>query len=157
MIFAVDFDGTCVTYEFPKVGKNIGAGPVLRLLISKGHKIILHTMRDDVEKEFPGVGIINTQKEAEEWFKKENIPLFGINYNPDQERWTKSKKVFAHYYIDDQALGTLKLTWNNSKSGKFINWLKVAQDLEYLDIISFDEFGPLIKEINKELNWMKHE
>lgn len=25
MIIAVDFDGTCVTHEFPRVGKEIGA------------------------------------------------------------------------------------------------------------------------------------
>lgn len=25
MTIAVDFDGTCVTHDFPKVGKNIGA------------------------------------------------------------------------------------------------------------------------------------
>lgn len=29
MIIAVDFDGTCVTHEFPKVGEEIGAAPVL--------------------------------------------------------------------------------------------------------------------------------
>lgn len=43
MIIAVDFDGTCVIHEFPKVGKDIGAVPVLKKLIEKGHKIILYT------------------------------------------------------------------------------------------------------------------
>ena len=27
MIIAIDFDGTCVTDEFPKIGKDIGAVP----------------------------------------------------------------------------------------------------------------------------------
>ena len=44
MIIAVDFDGTCVTHDFPNVGKNIGAEIVLRKLSDKGHKIILYTM-----------------------------------------------------------------------------------------------------------------
>lgn len=45
MIIAVDFDGTCVTHEFPYVGKEIGAAEVLKELTDKGHKIILFTMR----------------------------------------------------------------------------------------------------------------
>lgn len=44
MIIAVDFDGTCVTHEFPKVGRDIGAVPVLRKLVENGHKLILFTM-----------------------------------------------------------------------------------------------------------------
>lgn len=40
MIIAVDFDGTCVTHEFPRVGKEIGAAEVLKELTDKGHKII---------------------------------------------------------------------------------------------------------------------
>lgn len=30
MIIAVDFDGTCVTHEYPKVGREIGAVGVLK-------------------------------------------------------------------------------------------------------------------------------
>jgi hypothetical protein len=30
VIIAVDFDGTCVTHEYPKVGRDIGAVPVLK-------------------------------------------------------------------------------------------------------------------------------
>ena len=49
MIIAVDFDGTCVSHEYPKVGKDIGAVPVLKALVEIGHKIILNTMRSDDE------------------------------------------------------------------------------------------------------------
>ena len=31
-VFAIDFDGTCVTYEYPKVGKFIEAQRVLHRL-----------------------------------------------------------------------------------------------------------------------------
>lgn len=30
MDIAIDFDGTCVTHEYPRVGNNIGAVPVLK-------------------------------------------------------------------------------------------------------------------------------
>jgi hypothetical protein len=91
---AVDFDGTCVTYAFPGVGEDIGAVPVLRELCSKGHKIILHTMRGE-----------HFLPPAVQWFKDNDIPLYGINDNPSQHSWTDSGKVFAHVYIDDAALG----------------------------------------------------
>lgn len=47
MEIAIDFDGTCVTHEFPNVGKDIGAVPILKRLVAKGHKLILYTMRSD--------------------------------------------------------------------------------------------------------------
>ena len=48
MVIAVDFDGTCVTHAFPKIGEDIGAVPVLKRLVKAGHKIILYTMRRKV-------------------------------------------------------------------------------------------------------------
>ena len=50
MEICIDFDGTCVTHEFPKVGKDIGAVPVLKKLIANGHRLILFTMRSDIKK-----------------------------------------------------------------------------------------------------------
>ena len=45
-IIAVDFDGTC-NHEYPKVGREIGAAPVLHELVKRGCKLILWTMRSD--------------------------------------------------------------------------------------------------------------
>lgn len=36
MIIALDFDGTAVTHEYPEIGKDIGAVPVLKELLEKG-------------------------------------------------------------------------------------------------------------------------
>ena len=49
MIINIDFDATCVTHDYPNVGKDIGAIPVLKLLVTEGHKLILFTMRDKKE------------------------------------------------------------------------------------------------------------
>jgi hydroxymethylpyrimidine pyrophosphatase-like HAD family hydrolase len=46
-IIAIDFDGTCVSHEYPLVGKDIGAIPVLKELMSNGHRLILFTMRSN--------------------------------------------------------------------------------------------------------------
>lgn len=45
LIIGIDFDGTVVTHEYPNVGKDIGAVPVLRKLVERGHKLMLWTMR----------------------------------------------------------------------------------------------------------------
>ena len=113
-VFAVDFDGTCVGFEFPEIGKEIGAVPVLKDMVAAGHKIILYTMRSDmVDPASPGTTIIipkageeyNFLSQAVAWFNKHDIPLYGINHNPTQSSWTDSPKVYADYYIDDIALG----------------------------------------------------
>ena len=111
MIIAVDFDGTCVTHEFPKVGEDIGAQSVLKELVDRGHQLILWTMRSDCEDnngssdEFPHVSNGKFLTDALDWFKKNEIPLFGCQCNPDQKSWTTSPKCYAHLYIDDAALG----------------------------------------------------
>ena len=85
MTIAVDFDGTCVTHEYPEVGENIGAQAVLRKLAAQGHNLILYTMRSGDELQ-----------EAVDWFCKNVIPLYGVNHNPTQRGWTQSPKVYAH-------------------------------------------------------------
>ena len=47
MTINIDFDGTCVTHDFPNVGKSIGAEKVLKRLTDNGHQLILFTMRGD--------------------------------------------------------------------------------------------------------------
>lgn len=84
MEIAVDFDGTCVTHEFPKVGKNIGAEKVLRMLVENKHNLILFTMRSDkdkIEHNDPTLVQATPQRYlqmAVDWFKSHGIPLYGI-------------------------------------------------------------------------------
>ena len=116
MYIAIDFDGTCVTHEFPYVGKDIGAESVLHELLEKGHRLILHTMRGK-----------ETIQPALDWFSGKGIKLFGVNSNPTQWRWTDSKKVYAHLYIDDAALG-VPLKYDQALSEKpFVDWYKVRE------------------------------
>lgn len=133
MIIAIDFDGTCVTHEFPKVGRDIGATPVLKKLVEQGHKLILYTMRDNVKKTYSlkdgSTLCCNTLEDAVNWFRENDIPLFGINSNPTQRRWTKSPKIFAHLYIDDAALG-IPLTANCETDRPYVDWAKVDTILE---------------------------
>ncbi|MBQ2993325.1 MAG: hypothetical protein IJE21_05440 [Alistipes sp.] len=114
-IIAVDFDGTCVTHEYPYMGRDIGAVPVLRELVDAGNRIILYTMRSG-----------RLEKSAAEWFKENGIPLYGVNRNPDQKGWTDSPKVYADIYIDDSALGIpLKMTPDVSRP--YVDWERVRE------------------------------
>lgn len=94
MEICIDFDGTCVTHEFPKVGKDIGAVPVLKKLVEAGHKLILFTMRSNrpVPNETGDPTIMDVTgmflDDAVNWFKQNDIPLHGINENPTQKNWT---------------------------------------------------------------------
>ena len=49
MIIGIYFDGTCVKHAFPAIGNDIGAIPILKELVDNGHKLILYTMRSDVD------------------------------------------------------------------------------------------------------------
>jgi len=127
MIFAIDFDGTCVEHMYPNVGLDLeGAVETLKALTDNGHQLILLTMRGSEPSP------VNEDKtvldDAVQWFKKRDIPLYAVNENPTQKRWTDSPKVYAHIYIDDAGLGCPRnqygVDWAvvNSmlKRGKFI-------------------------------------
>ena len=115
LVIAVDFDGTCVTHEYPYMGSDIGAVPVLKELTDAGYRLILTTMRSG-----------KTEKEAVKWFKDNDIPLYGVNKNPDQKSWTSSPKVYADLYIDDCALG-VPLTTSASSTRPYVDWTRVRE------------------------------
>ncbi len=118
MDICIDFDGTCVKYEFPKVGDDVpGAVETLLELIKNGHNLILFTMRDGKE-------LVH----AVDWFGKNNIKLYGIQRNPTQDKWTTSPKAFGKLYIDDAALGC-PLIWLPEDERPYVDWNAVKRYL----------------------------
>lgn len=118
MKITIDFDGTCVTNEYPLIGKSIGAERVLKALIHRKHKLILFTMRS-------GEDLL----EAIQWFYDNNIKLYGVNKDPDQESWTTSPKANSDINIDDRDLN-IPLIKNKIISDKpFVNWKEVNRIL----------------------------
>lgn len=119
MYICVDFDGTCVTHEYPHIGEDIGAVPVLKELTNNGHQLILFTMRSGKQLQ-----------EAVQWFAENDIPLYGVQKNPTQDSWTDSPKAYGQLYIDDAALGApLKVDKELSKR-PFIDWEQVKNLLK---------------------------
>jgi hypothetical protein len=138
LTIAIDFDGTCVTHEYPNEGKDIGAIPVLKQLIAKGHELILYTMRS-------GAGL----ETAVQWFLRNDIRLYGIQYNPTQALWTSSNKCYAQLYIDDAALGCplihpsdvhakeglIASRYYVNSSRPYVDWYEVEKYLKQNNII----------------------
>lgn len=124
MIIAIDFDGTCVTHNYPAIGRDIGASKVLKQIVASGHKLILYTMRSGKELDA-----------AVEWFKSHDIPLWAANYNPEQEEWTSSPKVYANLYIDDAALGTPVINNYTYSDRPYVDWSAVRAMLAQMRII----------------------
>lgn len=112
MDICIDFDGTCVTHEFPRIGEDIGAVPVLKELVAAGHKLILFTMRSDrkTKKKIGSETVVveeNFLTDAINWFVENGIELYGVQKNPKQRFWTSSPKAYGHLYIDDANLVVL--------------------------------------------------
>lgn len=138
--FNIDFDGTCVTHEFPKVGKDIGAEEVLKELIERGHRLILFTMRSDkseVQSDNPDIVPIpgHYLTDAINWFKKRGIRLYGINSHPDQESWTDSPKSYARYMIDDSAIGC-PLVYPKNGDRPYVDWVEIRNILVKMGILT---------------------
>jgi hypothetical protein len=130
MKIAIDFDGTVVSHEYPKIGKDIGAVPVLKKLVNHGHLLILNTMRSGEQLQ-----------EAIKWFSDNRIALHGINRDPGQEKWTTSPKVFAHIYIDDAAIGCPLRFDDGICNRPFVNWETINALMIQANIISVSTKG----------------
>lgn len=140
MDICIDFDGTCVSHEFPLIGKDIGAVPVLKALTDNGHRLILFTMRSDrkKKKKVDGVEVVveeNVLTEAIQWFEQQGIPLYGVQKNPTQRFWTSSPKAYGHLYIDDANLGCPLIMNDPEADRPYVDWEQVREILEEKGIL----------------------
>ena len=110
VIIAVDFDGTIVKHEYPKIGEPVpGAIDWIKRWQTERALIILWTMRSGKYLD-----------EAVEYLSVNGISLFGVNINPTQEAWTNSPKAYAQLYIDDAAFGCPLCEEDGMRP--FVNW-----------------------------------
>ena len=136
MTIAIDFDGTCVTHEYPEIGRDLGATTTLKTLVDNGHKLILLTMRSG-----------KTLEDAKHWFEERGIILYGVNENPSQKQWTESPKVYAHLYIDDANLGTPLIKNSIASDRPYVDWKLVLIDLYNRGCILDENVSACLKDI----------
>lgn len=97
MIIAVDFDGTIVEHEYPRIGKEKPfAFYTLKKLQAEGHQIILWTSRQG-----------SALDEAVDFCRRHGVEFYAVNKNFPEEIWDGSigRKIVADIYIDDRNLG----------------------------------------------------
>lgn len=98
MLIAVDFDGTIVEHEYPKIGKDKPfAFETLIALQEQGHRLVLWTVREG-----------ELLDEAIEYCRSKGLEFYAVNSeSPAGSLFdkTKSRKVRADLYIDDRNVG----------------------------------------------------
>ncbi len=121
MIIAVDFDGTIVEHEYPRIGRERPfAAATLRQLKADGHVLILWTYREGP-----------LLQEAVDWCREHGIEFHCINSDdPLATGATGPRKVNADLYIDDLNVGGLpdwgaiyKMISNRWSSRRYISEL----------------------------------
>jgi hypothetical protein len=100
MTIAVDFDGTIVTHEFPKIGKEIpfAIDTLKRLQHQPDILLVLWTVRDG-----------ELLDEAVEFCKSKGLEFYAVNKNYPEEslKYPEPRKLQADLFIDDRNLGGL--------------------------------------------------
>jgi len=97
MRIAVDFDGTIVEHQYPKIGKEVPfAIQTLKQLYQDGHELILWTYRAGQELQ-----------EAVDYCTQNGITFYAINKSYPEEVFDDqvSRKIIADMYIDDRNYG----------------------------------------------------
>ena len=100
MIIAVDFDGTIVKHEYPKIGRELpfAIDTLKRLQQSPEYQLILWTVREGVELQ-----------EALEFCRNRGLEFYAVNSNYPEEdaEHNEPRKLKADLFIDDRNLGGL--------------------------------------------------
>ena len=101
IIYAIDFDGTIVENEFPKIGKlKPEAERFIRELRRRGDKWILFTMREgaSLDEALELLAIHDLLPDA----ANDNLPEMCAIYR------NNPRKIFANVYVDDHNAGGLR-------------------------------------------------
>ena len=102
MTIAVDFDGTIVEHEYPKIGQERPfATDTPKMLIKDRHKLILWTVREG-----------KLLDEAVEWCRQRGVEFYAINRDypeekPEDNPHSTRKLNSIDIWIDDRNVGGL--------------------------------------------------
>jgi len=110
LIIAIDFDGTIVEHEYPKIGKpKLFAFQTLKELKKQGHTLIMWTYRSGKYLD-----------EAVEFCKNNGVEFYAVNKSYPEEVFDNSisRKINADVFIDDRNIGG------------FLGWSKIWEILK---------------------------
>lgn len=117
MIIAVDFDGVLVRENYPEIGRDLGARYWLGALNTLGVELVLWTCRTG-----------DAFKEMEAWLGSNYADVFtGINTKPVSAPFESDpRKIFAHVYVDDRALGAPMKNDPRTDDPPYFDWDKAG-------------------------------
>lgn len=96
IVIAVDWDGTVVTNDYPKMGEFLpGAVDTINWLYDRGDYIIIWTCRY----------LYNDIADMKQKLKSGRIKYHCINQNHPSVKFHPWPKIYADVYIDDRNLG----------------------------------------------------
>lgn len=98
MIIAVDFDGTIVEHQYPKIGRPIPFAIETLLQLQKdGHTLLMWSVRDG-----------KLLQEAVDYCAGKGLNFYAANKNyPEEDLSNAPRKLNADMFIDDRNLGGL--------------------------------------------------
>lgn len=115
MIIYLDFDGTVVEHEYPKMGRcNYGCFEIIKKLQDAGHEIILNTFRSECNNDTlkQALSLINEKafmliKDRSKRDEFNLIPIKSTKAKIDPAPWDiESYKFHDVMFIDDISSGT---------------------------------------------------
>ena len=127
MIIAVDFDGTIVTHEYPKIGKELpfAIDSLKRLQQNPENQLVLWSVREGKELE-----------EAVEFCRERGLEFYAVNSNYPEEsaEHSEPRKLKVDLFIDDRNLGGLPdwgIIYRMITTGKYLEPITTEIDSEY--------------------------
>ena len=127
MIIAVDFDGTIVTHEYPKIGKELpfAIDSLKRLQQNPENQLVLWSVREGKELE-----------EAVEFCRERGLEFYAVNSNYPEEssEHSEPRKLKVDLFIDDRNLGGLPdwgVIYRMITTGKYLEPITTEIDSEY--------------------------
>lgn len=127
MIIAVDFDGTIVTHEYPKIGREIpfAIDTLKRLQQSPEYQLILWTVREG-----------ELLEEAIAFCRDKGLEFYAVNSNYPEEgpEHSEPRKLSVDLFIDDRNLGGLPdwgIIYRMITTGKYLEPITNEIQSEY--------------------------
>lgn len=142
-VYAIDFDGTLCNNYFPEIGEpNMALIEYLKQVQKDGSLLILWTCRCGqlLEDAIQWCALYGLKFD----YVNENVPWMVEDF--DEE----SRKIFAHYYIDDRAVG---YAWSRFRwQIKFQLWLHSRRMARNKQVRQIHDYNKHCAEVDQYLN-----